>query len=132
MRQVARAAGVSLSTVQLWVGRAQHQRLDEVVAAALAAQRALTAEQWGQAGPILVRMAVHTGTVDVRMGEHKSGEYVSGLTLRRFDRRPDRGRRSGSAWFRPGMAPSTYCALAAGAVAIFLAAVYGSRLHLAV
>ncbi len=53
----------------------------ESVAAALAAQRALTAEQWGQAGPILVRMAVHTGTVDVRMGEHKSGEYVSGLTL---------------------------------------------------
>jgi predicted ATPase/class 3 adenylate cyclase len=53
----------------------------ESVAAALAAQRALTAERWGQAGPILVRMAVHTGTVDVRMGEHKSGEYVSGLTL---------------------------------------------------
>ena len=53
----------------------------ESVAAALAAQRALTAERWGQAGPILVRMAVHTGTVDLRMGEHKSGEYVSGLTL---------------------------------------------------
>jgi predicted ATPase/class 3 adenylate cyclase len=53
----------------------------ESVAAALAAQRALTAERWGSAGPILVRMAVHTGTVDVRMGEHKSGEYVSGLTL---------------------------------------------------
>jgi transposase len=30
LRQVARAAGVSLSTVQLWVGRAQHRRLDEV------------------------------------------------------------------------------------------------------
>ncbi len=30
MRQVARDAGVSLSTVQLWVGRAQHRRLDEV------------------------------------------------------------------------------------------------------
>jgi predicted ATPase/class 3 adenylate cyclase/tetratricopeptide (TPR) repeat protein len=51
------------------------------VAAALAAQRALSVEPWGPAGPIRVRMAVHTGTVDVRMGEHKSGEYVSGLTL---------------------------------------------------
>jgi transposase-like protein len=30
LRQVARDAGVSLSTVQLWVGRAQHRRLDEV------------------------------------------------------------------------------------------------------
>jgi transposase len=30
LRQVARAAGVSLSTVQLWVARAQHRPLDEV------------------------------------------------------------------------------------------------------
>ena len=30
LRQVASDAGVSLSTVQLWVGRAQHRRLDEV------------------------------------------------------------------------------------------------------
>ncbi len=53
----------------------------ESVAAALAAQRALTIEPWGQTGPIRVRMAVHTGRADVRMGEHKSGEYVSSLTL---------------------------------------------------
>jgi len=33
------------------------------VAAALAAQRALTAERWGQGGPILVRMAVTSGGV---------------------------------------------------------------------
>ncbi len=51
------------------------------VAAALAAQRALTAEPWDEAGPIRVRMALHTGTADARAGEHKSGEYVSGLTL---------------------------------------------------
>ena len=30
MRQVARDAGVSLSTVQLWVGRAPHRPLDDV------------------------------------------------------------------------------------------------------
>ncbi len=47
----------------------------EGVAAALAAQRALAAEPWGQGGPIRVRMAVHTGTADVRAGEHKSGEF---------------------------------------------------------
>jgi len=51
------------------------------VAAALAAQRALTAEPWGETGPIRVRMALHTGTADLHAGEHKSGEYVSGLTL---------------------------------------------------
>jgi predicted ATPase/class 3 adenylate cyclase len=53
----------------------------EGVAAALAAQRALTAEPWGETGPIRVRMALHTGTADVHAGEHKSGEYVSSLTL---------------------------------------------------
>ena len=53
----------------------------EGVAAALAAQRALTAEPWGETGSIRVRMALHTGTADLHAGEHKSGEYVSGLTL---------------------------------------------------
>jgi predicted ATPase/class 3 adenylate cyclase len=53
----------------------------EGVAAALAAQQALTSEPWGETGPIRVRMAVHTGTADVRVGEHKSGEYLSGLAL---------------------------------------------------
>ena len=51
------------------------------VRAALAAQRGLMGEPWGEVGPILVRMAVHTGTADFRAGEHRSGEYVSGLTL---------------------------------------------------
>ncbi len=53
----------------------------EGVAAALAAQRALTGEPWGETGPIRVRMALHTGTADLHAGEHKSGEYMSGLTL---------------------------------------------------
>jgi predicted ATPase/class 3 adenylate cyclase len=51
------------------------------VAAALAAQRALTAEGWGETGPLRVRMALHTGSAELRAGEHRSGEYVSGLTL---------------------------------------------------
>jgi len=53
----------------------------EGVAAALAAQRALAGEPWGETGPIRVRMALHTGTADLHAGEHKSGEYMSGLTL---------------------------------------------------
>src|SRR5882724_4618640 len=55
--------------------------VSKCVAAALTAQRSLASEPWGEAGPILVRMAVHTGTADVHAGEHKSGEYASGLTL---------------------------------------------------
>ncbi len=53
----------------------------EGVAAALAAQRALAAEPWGETGSIRVRMALHTGTADLHAGEHKAGEYMSGLTL---------------------------------------------------
>ena len=51
------------------------------VGAALAAQHALVGESWSESAPIRVRMAVHTGSADVKAGEHKSGEYVSGLTL---------------------------------------------------
>src|SRR4029450_13210198 len=51
------------------------------VAAAVAAQRALIAEPWGEPGPIRVRMAVHTGTADFQAGAYKSGEYGSGLPL---------------------------------------------------
>ncbi len=54
--------------------------------AALAAQRALRDATWGETGAIRVRMALHTGTADVRLGEHTSGEYVSGLTLSRVAR----------------------------------------------
>ena len=51
------------------------------VAAAVAAQRALAAEAWGEPGPIRVRMAVHTGAADFHAGAYTSGEYGSGLTL---------------------------------------------------
>jgi class 3 adenylate cyclase len=51
--------------------------------AALAAQRAFQEATWGETGAILVRMALHTGAVEVRSGEFTSGEYASGLTLSR-------------------------------------------------
>ncbi len=54
--------------------------------AALAAQRALRDATWSETGVICVRMAIHTGTADVRVGEHTSGEYVSNLTLSRAAR----------------------------------------------
>jgi LuxR family maltose regulon positive regulatory protein len=41
------------------------------VAAALAAQRALYAEDWGVGGPLRVRMAVHTGAVELRDGDYQ-------------------------------------------------------------
>jgi predicted ATPase/class 3 adenylate cyclase len=54
--------------------------------AALAAQRALRDATWGETGAIRVRMALHSGTAEVRVGEHTSGEYVSDLTLSRAAR----------------------------------------------
>ncbi len=50
------------------------------LAAALAAQRALQAEVWGATGPLRVRMALHTGSVEAR-----DGEYL-GLSLSRVAR----------------------------------------------
>jgi len=54
--------------------------------AALATQRALRATTWGETGAISVRMALHTGRADMRVGERTSGEYVSSLTLSRAAR----------------------------------------------
>jgi predicted ATPase/class 3 adenylate cyclase len=54
--------------------------------AALDAQRALQAEAWGECGPIRVRMALHSGAVEIRPGDTTSGEYVSNLTLSRAAR----------------------------------------------
>lgn len=54
--------------------------------AALDAQRALLQEAWGETGAIRVRMSLHTGAVEVRPGEFKSGEYASGYTLSRAAR----------------------------------------------
>ncbi|MGB8647644.1 MAG: adenylate/guanylate cyclase domain-containing protein [Anaerolineae bacterium] len=56
------------------------------VLAALAAQRALRDEPWGETGPLYVRMALETGPVELHAGEYVSGEYASGLTLSRVAR----------------------------------------------
>src|SRR5689334_7915182 len=40
------------------------------LSAALAAQRALLAEPWGETGPIRVRMALHTGATEERDGDY--------------------------------------------------------------
>jgi predicted ATPase/class 3 adenylate cyclase len=40
------------------------------LAAALAAQRALAAEPWGTTGPLKVRMALHSGTAELRDGDY--------------------------------------------------------------
>lgn len=56
------------------------------VRAALAAQRALRDEAWGATGSLRVRMAVHTGVAELRVGDYTSGEYVSGPTLNRCAR----------------------------------------------
>jgi predicted ATPase/class 3 adenylate cyclase len=58
----------------------------EGVAAALAAQRALARQSWGETGPVRVRMALHSGTAEVEAGAYRSGEYASGLTLSRAAR----------------------------------------------
>ena len=43
---------------------------DQAVAAAIAAQRALAAEQWGSVGPLRVRMGLHTGVAEERGGDY--------------------------------------------------------------
>jgi predicted ATPase/class 3 adenylate cyclase len=45
-------------------------RAPDALAAALDAQRRLQAEQWGESGPIRVRMAVHTGAAEERDGDY--------------------------------------------------------------
>jgi predicted ATPase/class 3 adenylate cyclase len=45
-------------------------RADEAAACALAAQRALAREPWEAAGPLLVRMAVHSGAAEERDGDY--------------------------------------------------------------
>src|SRR5262249_47016430 len=41
------------------------------LAAALDAQRAFYTEAWGTPGPLLVRMALHTGVVEVEAGDYR-------------------------------------------------------------
>jgi class 3 adenylate cyclase len=45
-------------------------RASDAVAAALAGQRALAAEDWGELGPLRVRMGLHTGEADLREGDY--------------------------------------------------------------
>jgi predicted ATPase/class 3 adenylate cyclase len=45
-------------------------RASDAVAAALAGQRALAAEDWGVVGPLRVRMGLHTGEADLREGDY--------------------------------------------------------------
>src|SRR5215212_982995 len=42
----------------------------QALAAAVAAQRALQKQQWSEAGPLRVRMAVHTGVAEERTGDY--------------------------------------------------------------
>jgi predicted ATPase/class 3 adenylate cyclase len=44
--------------------------VDAAMRAAIAAQQLLTAERWGDTGPLRVRMGLHTGTA-----EHRAGDY---------------------------------------------------------
>ena len=53
----------------------------DALAAALAAQRALHQERWGEIGALRVRMGLHTGMVEAH-----NGEYDSSLTLARAQR----------------------------------------------
>src|SRR5690349_12748257 len=45
-------------------------RAADALSAALAAQRALNAEPWGEAGPLQVRMALHSGVAELRDGDY--------------------------------------------------------------
>ena len=45
-------------------------RASDAVIAALAGQRALAAEEWGEIGPLRVRMGLHTGEADLREGDY--------------------------------------------------------------
>jgi predicted ATPase/class 3 adenylate cyclase len=70
-RAVARQNGVVFETVGDAVYAAFRDPLD-AVRAALDAQRSLQAEKWGELGQLRVRMALHSGEVEVR-GEHYFG-----------------------------------------------------------
>jgi predicted ATPase/class 3 adenylate cyclase/DNA-binding CsgD family transcriptional regulator len=45
-------------------------RASDAVAAARAGQHALAAEEWGEIGPLRVRMGLHTGEADLRAGDY--------------------------------------------------------------
>ncbi len=45
-------------------------RASDAVTAALAGQRALASDDWGETGPLRVRMGLHTGEADLREGDY--------------------------------------------------------------
>ncbi len=51
------------------------------ITAAIEAQRALFAEPWGEAGPIRVRMALHSDYAQVNADNYAAGEYAEGEYL---------------------------------------------------
>ena len=55
--------------------------IGDAVGAALDAQRALHSENWGEVGPLRVRMGLHLGAA-----EAQEGDYASSLTLVRTQR----------------------------------------------
>ena len=56
------------------------------LAAAVAAQRAIVAEPWGEIGELRVRMALHAGPAELYLADLTSGQYASNLTLSRTAR----------------------------------------------
>ena len=58
----------------------------QALAASLEIQLSLKEARWDKTGPILVRTALHTGPAELKVGEHISGEYESGLTLSQASR----------------------------------------------
>jgi class 3 adenylate cyclase len=81
---ITAAGGVVFKTVGNAVYAAFASAL-EAVTAAVAGQRALSAEAWGLPSPLRTRMALHTGVV-----EERGGEYV-GPAVRRVARLLDAG-----------------------------------------
>src|SRR5262245_4492159 len=69
---IAASSGIMFKTV----GDAFHavfMTAPDALEAALAAQRALHQESWGETGPLRVRMAIHTGAADMRDGDYFGG-----------------------------------------------------------
>ena len=56
---------------------AAFSRASDAVAAALAAQRALVAEPWPEGAELRVRMAVHTGEVQLRGDDNYVGQTLN-------------------------------------------------------
>jgi predicted ATPase/class 3 adenylate cyclase len=66
---IAKYSGVIFKTIGDEVCAA-FARAPDALAAAIAAQRALHAEVWGATGPLRVRMALHTGGVEMREDDY--------------------------------------------------------------